>query len=81
MSVLVRADGPASSGAVTGDVERAGASLTDEVFLYRVVRLDAARVGEMIELEDCYGLGVVRVPLRDVRERRLRAVTPTRVEG
>ena len=50
--------------------------LTDEVFLYRVVGPAATSVDEIVELEDCYGLDVVRVPLRDLRPRRLRPVTP-----
>ena len=50
--------------------------LTDEVFLYRVVGL-VADGHDVIELEDCYFLDVVYVRLRDLRERRLRVVTPT----
>jgi hypothetical protein len=34
------------------------------------------RVGEMADLEDCYWLDVVRVPVSDMRARRLRVVTP-----
>jgi hypothetical protein len=48
--------------------------LTDEIFLYRVVRV----VDGLVEVEDCYRLDVVRVPVRDLRRRRLRVVTPTR---
>ena len=50
--------------------------LTDEVFLYRVVGVAASADGELVELEDCMYLDVVRVPLADVRARRLRVVTP-----
>ena len=32
--------------------------------------------GEMAELEDCYWLDVVRVPICDLLARRLRVVTP-----
>jgi hypothetical protein len=51
--------------------------LTDEVFLYRVLGVVASADGEVVELEDCMYLDVVRVPLADVRARRLRVVTPT----
>jgi hypothetical protein len=51
--------------------------LTDEVFLYRVVDVLATGAGEMAELEDCYWLDIVRVPVSDVLARRLRVVTPT----
>jgi hypothetical protein len=76
----------ADTGAATGHRAPAGAVvhadevgmyLTDEVFLYRVVDVLATRAGEMAELEDCYWLDIVRVPLSDVRARRLRVVTPT----
>ena len=50
----------------------AGVYLTDEVFLYRVV----GEVGESVELEDCYGLEVVRVPALELTTRRLRIVNP-----
>jgi hypothetical protein len=53
--------------------------LTNEAFLYRVVRFVATAVGDMVELEDCFGLDVVRVPLAELRLRRLRVVTPARV--
>jgi len=65
----------ALAGADVEQIDSASLYLTDEVFLYRVVRL----AGEMVELEDCYRLDVVSVPARDVRERRLRAVMPARV--
>jgi hypothetical protein len=66
---LVRANIP--------QMESASLYLTDEVFLYRVVRLAA---GDLVELEDCYRLDVVRIPVSDLRERRLRAVTPAQVD-
>jgi hypothetical protein len=74
-------DGSAAAGAVSGRIARPGAYLTDEVFLYRVVGLVASGVDELVELEDCYQLDVVRVRLRDLRARRLRVVTPAHVEG
>ena len=52
--------------------------LTDEIFLYRVVDLLVTEAGEVAELEDCYGLDVVRIPLRALRARGLRVVTPAR---
>ena len=61
-----------------GHIGGAGAYLTDEVFLYRVVGFAA---GGMVELEDCYWLDVVRVPVRGLRARGLRVVTPAPVEG
>jgi hypothetical protein len=50
--------------------------LTNEVFLYRVVGLAASETDEIVELEDCYGLDVVRVPVTDLDARRFRVVTP-----
>jgi len=50
--------------------------LTDEVFLYRVVDVLVTDIGEMAEVEDCYGLDIVRVPMCDLLARRLRVVTP-----
>jgi hypothetical protein len=58
--------------------DRRGVYLTDEAFLYRVVGVVASAGGELVALEDCFGLDVVRVPLADVRTRRLRVVTPAR---
>jgi hypothetical protein len=66
----------ASSGRSSAHAYQAGAYLTDGVFLYRVVDLFVTAAGEMAELEDCYGLDVVRVPLQAVTARRLRVVTP-----
>ena len=53
----------------------AGLYLTDEVFLYRVVGALPNAV-EVVELEDCYGLDVVPVPVSELRSRPLRVVTP-----
>jgi hypothetical protein len=61
---------------VAEKIDGAGVYLTNEVFLYRVVRFVASAVGEMVELEDCFGLDVVRVPLAELHSRRLRVVTP-----
>ena len=74
------ADGSVPVGAAER-IDESSVYLTDEVFLYRVVGLAANGVGQMVELEDCYRLDVVRVPVRDLRARRLRAVTPAPVEG
>jgi hypothetical protein len=52
--------------------DSAGVYLTDEVFLYRVV----GEPSDAVELEDCYGLDVVRVPADELSARRLRLVTP-----
>jgi hypothetical protein len=70
-----------SASAISWQIARAGAYLTDEVFLFRVARIVGSGVREMVELEDCYWLDVVRVPLRDLRARRLRVVTPAHVEA
>ena len=40
-----------------------GVYLTDEVFLYRVAGVAPGEGVEMVELEDCYQLDLVRVPL------------------
>ena len=56
-----------------------GLYLTNGSFLYRVAAFVAAGDDEhedVVELEDCYGLDVVRVPVRELRERRLRVVIP-----
>jgi hypothetical protein len=65
---------------VTGDaasVDQVGVYLTDGIFLYRVDDVLVTRAGAVADLEDCYGLDVVRVPVNDLRARRLRVVTPT----
>lgn len=59
------------------ELDITGVYLTDEAFLYRV----AGVVGELVELEDCFFLDVVRVPLADVRARGLRVVTPTATQA
>jgi hypothetical protein len=64
---------------VADDLGGTGAYLTNEIFLYRIVSVVATAVGEMVDLEDCFGLDVVRVPLEDLRSRGLRVVTPARV--
>ena len=53
-----------------------GMYLTNEVFLYRVVDVVETESGEMAEIEDCYWLDVVRVPICDLLARQLRVVTP-----
>jgi hypothetical protein len=69
-------DGFAAAGADAGQADEAGVYLTDEVFLYRVVGLLASGANEIVKVEDCYWLDVVRVPVRELRARRLRVVTP-----
>ena len=58
-------------------VAEVGVYLTDGVFLYRVDDVLVTGAGEMAELEDCYWLDIVCVPVADVVARRLRVVTPT----
>jgi len=57
-------------------VDTPGVYLTDEVFLYRVVSRVGSGEDEMLELEDCYGLDIVRVRAADLGVRALRAVMP-----
>ena len=71
----LEADALGPAGAVTGRVDRPGVYLTNEVFLYRVVGL-TGEACEVVEVEDCYRLDVVRVPARELRARGLRLVTP-----
>jgi hypothetical protein len=53
-----------------------GEYLTDGVFLYCVLEDLDERAGTTVDLEDCYGLDVVRVPVGELLHRRLRVVTP-----
>ena len=69
-----------TAGGVGDRVHEPGVYLTNGVFLYRVVGL-VDGVPELVELEDCYWLDVVPVPVRDLRARRLRVVTPAPAEG
>jgi hypothetical protein len=64
-----------AAGGVAAPADMAGLYLTDEVFLYRVVGALPNAV-EVVELEDCYGLDVVPVPVSELRSRPLRVVTP-----
>jgi len=50
--------------------------VTDEVFFFRVARRVTDETAELVELEDCYGLDVVRVPSDQLQARRLRVVMP-----
>ena len=70
------ADVRAPSSAAAKHVCRVGAYLTDGVFLYRLVDVLATQAGEMAEVEDCYGLDIVTVPVRALLERQLRVVAP-----
>ena len=69
------ADAPGPGGAVTEQVDGPGVYVTNGVFLYRVVGL-TGEACEVIEVEDCYRLDVVRVPARELRARGPRLVTP-----
>ena len=71
------ADARAAASAGAAHVDQVGVYLTDGVFLYRVDDVLVTRAGEMADLEDCYWLDIVRVPVNDLRARRLRVVTPT----
>ena len=50
--------------------------LTDETFLYRLVNVRPTESGDVAEIEDCYRLDAVRVPMRDLLARDLRFVRP-----
>jgi hypothetical protein len=71
------ADSPRPADIVLEPLHDAGLYLTDEAFLFRVLGLVDTDAGEMVELEDCFGLGVVRVPINEPRLLRLRVVMPT----
>jgi hypothetical protein len=71
----LEADAPGPAGAVAGRVDRPGVYVTNEVFLYRVVGL-TGEACEVVEVEDCYRLDIVRVPARELRARGLRLATP-----
>ncbi len=65
----------ASAGAAR--VDQGSVYLTNEVFLYRVVDRVVTAAGEMVDVEDCYWLDVVRVAASDLALRHLRVVTPS----
>jgi hypothetical protein len=75
------ADAPATAVDAVEPVDGAVIYLTDEVFLYRVVDFVVREGNRMVDLEDCYKLDVVRVPVKGVRVRRLRTVIPAPDEG
>jgi len=70
------ADRPRSADAVLAPRDDEGLYLTDEAFLFRVVGVVDTDAGEMVELEDCFGLDVVQIPLTDHRLLGLRVVMP-----
>ena len=57
-------------------MDQVGVYLTDEAFLYRVDDVLLTGAGEMVDIEDCFWLDVVRVSVNDLRARGLRVVTP-----
>ena len=67
-------NGGTADASTAAPLDTPGVYLTDEVFLYRVVGSVASGGDQVVELEDCYGLDVVRVFLRDLRARGLRVV-------
>jgi hypothetical protein len=71
------ADRRAAHTFAPGYEDQVGAYLTNGVFLYRIVDVLVTEFEEITELEDCYGLDIVRVPTRALLARRLRVVTPT----
>ena len=73
MAIPSRADARLVLDARVPRARAADLYLTDEVFLYR---LAASFKGGTIELEDCYGLDVVRIQVNELQSRRLRVVAP-----
>jgi hypothetical protein len=65
---------PRSAATVVAPFDDAGLYVTDEAFLFRVVGLVDTDAGEMVELEDCFGLDVVQVPITEPRLLRMRVV-------
>jgi hypothetical protein len=83
-TMAARDDANAAGGLVGTDdtvmrLGGVGVYLTNGVFLYRVVRPGEGEPDAIVELEDCYGLDVVRVPVTQLSARRLRVVTPSQV--
>jgi len=64
----------------SGDPDGAGLYFTNGIFLYRVVGIGTSDIGAMVELEDCYSLDVVRVPIHHFHAGRLRVVTAAPVQ-
>ena len=60
---------------VSGEPDGDGLYLTNDVFLYRVVRIVPSDGGPVVVLEDCYSLDAVRVSIREVHDRGLRVVS------
>ena len=57
-----------------------GAYLTNGIFLYRVVGLLADVEDGLVELEDCYLLDVVHIPMTVLGQRAMRIVTPAAID-
>jgi hypothetical protein len=72
---------PVLASVVGSHVACPGVYLTDETFLYRIARVLGTGRGDTVELEDCYLLDCIRVPLKDLDARRLRVVTPAPAPG
>jgi hypothetical protein len=69
-------DRRAAVTAAAADMDQVGVYLTNGVFLYRVVDIVVTESGQMADIEDCYGLDIVRMPMRAVLAGRLRLVKP-----
>jgi hypothetical protein len=54
--------------------------VTNGVFLYRITGPFEHEDDWLVDVEDCYSLDVVRVPVADVIARKLRVVIPGRSE-
>lgn len=73
----VRSDlGGTTPTAIAPGDRSADVYLTDEVFLYRLISGSCLPRDGSVELEDCFQLDVVRVPLQELRQRSLRVVMP-----
>jgi hypothetical protein len=77
---LLAGDGELATDAVSAAFDD-GFYLTDESFLFRVIGVVDTDAGEMVELEDCWGLDIVRVPITAPRLLGLRVVLPEPSRG
>lgn len=74
---LHAADSRTVASASAVHVDQGTVYLTNEVFVYRIVDRVVTGAGEMVDVEDCYRLDVVRVAASDLASRHLRVVMPS----
>jgi len=68
--------GLADAGIITDHASEPSRYLTDGVDLYRYLGAIPSAMGQMIGLENCRSLDVTLWPIVELRNRRLRTVTP-----